>query len=148
MSEFPEWWTDTVTIYNRYEDPQTNIVKWFKHTVTDCFWNDVGQHILIGETKILTDDIICRIPKNEQFLPKYLWLKLPNDKMSEYFTLSSEDILIRGEVDEEIDEYRAGHRLTDILSKYKDLQGCCKIKKVSDNTGDNRGLPHYHIRGI
>ena len=33
MNNYPSWWDTTVTIYNRYEDPQTNLVSWHRHVV-------------------------------------------------------------------------------------------------------------------
>ena len=66
---------------------------WFKHFIPKCFWKDTGNKITVGDTVLETNDIICRIPENPQFVEKYQWLNLPNDEMSKYFTLGEGDII-------------------------------------------------------
>lgn len=148
MSNYPIWWETTLTIYNKYEDPQTQVVKWYRHTVNNCFWKYVGDKLTIGEVVLDTNSIICRIPEDSAFLEKYQWINIPNDEMSNYFTLGNGDIIIKGEVEDEIDEYKSGMRSTDLINKYKGLQGCMEINEVSINVGRGRNNPHYYVRGI
>ena len=84
---------------------------------------------------------------DELFLPKHEWIELPNDEMEEYFTLGKGDIIIRDRVEDEVDEYTSGHKATDLVNKYKDLQGCMTIDKVTINTGGGRGNEHYLVKG-
>ena len=91
---------------------------------------------------------ICRIRKNDAFLEKHEWITKPNDEMSNYFTLAEGDIIVKGEVDDEIDEYTAGQRSTDLIAKYKKLQGCFEIKQWSNDTGGGRGNEHYFTSGV
>lgn len=121
---------------------------WFKHFIPKCFWKDTGNKITVGDTVLETNDIICRIPENPQFVEKYQWLNLPNDEMSKYFTLGEGDIIVKGKVDDVVDEYVKGHRVNDLTNKYKKLQGCMSIEKVGINTGAGRVCPHYYVRGI
>jgi len=148
MNDYPIWWSTTVTIYNRFEDPQTQVVSWFRKTVDNCFWKYVGNKVTVGETVLETNDIICRIPKNDLYLDKYEWINLPNDQMGDYFTLGQGDIIVKDEVDDIINEYQSGVRSTDLISKYKALQGCMEIQEVANNTGVGLGMEHYHVRGI
>lgn len=148
MSNYPVWWDTTITIYNRYEDPQTQLVKWYRTTVTNCFWKHDKTKIVVGKSVIESDSTICRIPENPDFLEKYQWVELPNDMMASKFTLGIGDIVVRGLVNDNIDEYTNGHRATDFLTKYQSLQGCIKIDEISINTGIGRNNPHYFIRGI
>lgn len=147
MNHYGKWWDQTLTVYNKYTDPLTKVVTWHKHVVTNSFWKYVGEKIHVGNTIIETKDIICRIPKREDFMEKYLWLQLPNDEMSNYFTLGENDIIIKGEVDDEVDEYTSGHRSSDLVSKYKALQGCMTINRVAINTDGGRGNEHYYVKG-
>ena len=147
MNSFGSWWNTTVTIYNKFTDPQTNIVRWYRHVVHNAFWRDEGNEITIGNVVLKTDDIICRIRKDDAFLEKHLWIKKPNDEMQNYFTLGAGDIIVKGEVDDEIDEYTAGMRSTDLKKKYKDLQGCMEIRIWANNTGGGRGNEHYYTSG-
>lgn len=147
MNNYPKWWNTTVTIYNRYEDRQTQVITWFRHTVDGCFWKYTGNTVNVGETILETKDIICRIPEQSDFLEKYLWEQLPNDEMSSYFTLGSDDLIIKGAVTDEIDEYVKGKRSTDLLEKYKRLQGCMEVEQVALNVGGGRNEPHYYVKG-
>lgn len=145
---YPIWWDTTVTIYNKFQDPQTQLIRWFKTVVTNVFWKYVGDKVTVGKVSLETDNSICRIREDSRFLPKFQWLQIPNDEMSQFFTLAKGDIIIKGEVDDEINEYESGHRATDIVAKYKELQGCITIEKIAINTGAGRCNPHYYVKGI
>ena len=148
MNNYPSWWNTTITIYNRYEDKQTNLVTWFRHKVDGAFWKYTGDKVVINNTVLETKNIICRIRKDDAFLEKHEWIAIPNDQMSNYFTLSQGDIIVKGEVADEINEYVSGKRSTDLKKKYKDLQGCLEIQEWSNNTGGGRGNEHYFVKGI
>lgn len=147
MNHYPSWWDETITVYNKYSDPVSRLITWHRHVVTDAFWKDIGNKVTIDTTVIETDNIICRMRIDELFLPKHEWIALPNDEMDEYFTLGKGDILVRAEVEDEVDEYVNGHKSTDLINKYKDLQGCMTIEKVTINVGGGRGNEHYLIKG-
>ena len=147
MNHYPSWWNETITVYNRYKDPVSNLIKWHRHVVVGAFWKNIGNKVTIDTTVIETDTIICRMRIDELFLPKHEWINLPNDEMDEYFTLGKGDILVRDRVDDEIDEYTSGHKATDLVNKYKDLQGCMTIDKVTINIGGGRGNEHYLVKG-
>ena len=169
MNIYPVWWDTTLTIYNKFTDPQTQVITWYKHVLTNCFWKYIGNKITIGETIIETNDTICRIPIQQSgeiavagigvvgvttagagslYLDRYIWESLPNDKMADFFTLGVGDIIIKGEVDDIIDEYTSGHRSSDIMAKYKRLQGCIMIEAFSINTGIGRNSEHYYVKGV
>jgi len=147
MNHYPSWWCDTLTVYNKYTDPVTKVITWHRHTIDNCFWKYVGEKVHINNTIIETKDIICRIPKRDDFLPKYQWEQLPNDEMPKYFTLGENDVIINGEVTDEVDEYQAGHRSSDLVKKYKALQGCMTIDRVAINVNGGRGNEHYYVKG-
>lgn len=148
MNNYPIWWDTTVTIFNRHEDIQTQVIRWFKTTVESCFWKYTGDKITIGEVELETNNTICRIPKDDRFLEYYQWVEKPNDTMSNYFTLRPGDIIVKGDVSDTIDEYTSGQRSTDLLKKYKEMQGCITIQEVGINTGPGRCDEHYFVKGI
>ena len=148
MNQYPVWWDTTLTIYNKYEDAQTNVVTWFRKTIDNCFWKYSNNKVTINDTVLDSNNVICRIPENELFKEKYEWLQLPNDEMGNYFTLGQGDIIVKGDVNFEIDEYTKGQRSTDLLARYKALQGCMQIEQFSVNVGAGRCDPHYYIAGI
>lgn len=148
MSDYPIWWDTTITIYNKFEDPQTQMITWFRNVIKNCFWKDVGDKITINQTVLETNNIICRVPENELFLEKYKWIQLPNDKMGNYFTLGQGDIIVKGEVEDVVNEYTSGHRSSDLIAKYKLLQGCMEMQQIAINIGIGRNNPHYYVKGI
>lgn len=144
---FPIWWDTTVTIYNQYMDKQTQLVHWYRTVVTDCFWKFDGSTVTVGDVVLDSKSILCRIPKDDKFLEKQDWIKLPNDEMGNYFTLASGDIIVKGVCEEEIDEYTSGHHSTDLLGKYREYQSCMEVTEFSNNTGIGRNNEHYFARG-
>ena len=148
MSKYPVWWDSTVTIYNKHTDSQTQLVTWYRHTVPGCFWKNVQDKVTLGDTTLETNKIICRIRETNLFKEKYVWVNLPADTKENFFTLGQGDIIIKGEVTDVVDEYVSGYHSSDLIAKYKELQGCFEIEVVSNNTGPGRGLPHYRAQGV
>lgn len=148
MNNYPSWWDTTITIYNKYEDPQTNIVTWYRHVVEGAFWKQTGDKITIGKTVLETNNIICRIRKDKNFLERHEWIKVPNDMMGNYFTIGHGDVIVKGAVEDEINEYTSGTRSSDLKKKYKALQGCMEIQEWANNTGGGRGNEHYFVKGV
>ena len=148
MSNYPDWWDKTITVYNRHEDELTHLVSWYRHTVEGCFYKSVGETVNINNVKLDTNNILCRIPIKAEYLAPYEWAALSNDSKPLYFTLKQGDIIVLGDVSDEISEITPGNRSTDLLKKYKALQGCLIIQEVGDNTGNGLGIKHYHVNGI
>jgi hypothetical protein len=146
VNNYPEWWDSSVTVYNKYEDPATRQITWYKTVLHNCFWKYTGNKIVVGETTLETNTTLCRVPVNTAFLEKYKWEAEPNKQ--KYFTFGTGDIIVKGEVEDTVDEYLAGHRSSDLLTKYKKLQGCMVIEQCATNTGTGRGSEHYYVRGV
>ena len=146
MSNYPIWWEDTITIYNRYEDTQTSLITWHRTVISNCFWKASGNKVNISDVVLDSDNLICRIPKDDRYLNPSDWESLSNDKMSEHFTLKPGDIIVHGEVDDVINEYSQGHRANDLLDKYKYFS-CFTIKTVGVNTGIGKCNEHYYVSG-
>lgn len=146
MSNYPEWWNTTITVYNKYEDPATRQITWYRTVLHNCFWKYTGNKIVVGETAIETNTTLCRVPVNTAFLERYLW----NDTQdkSTHFTLGQGDIIIKGEVADEINEYASGYRSSDILTKYKKYGECMMVEQSAVSAGTGRGLEHYFVRGV
>lgn len=143
---YPAWWDNTLTIYNKFENPLTQQITWFRTVVSDCFWKAAGNKVTMNNSELETDNIIARIPENPKFREYGTWVNIPNDQKSEYFTLTEGDIVVFGEVADEINEYQTGQRSNDLLKKYK-RSGCMQIDGISLNVGTMRVDPHYWIKG-
>ena len=142
---YPPWWDTTLTVYNKYTDPVTDVISWYRHKVENAFWKYTGNKVVINENVIESNDIICRIRKDDAFLENYQWIE--SDEKSEHFTLSKGDIIVKGEVTDEIDEYLKGQHSSDLIRKYKNLQGCLVISEFTINTDGGRCNEHYYVKG-
>lgn len=146
MNNYPKWWDATITLYNKYINPDTKETSWYRHILENCFWKDTNNREIIQDMVLETNYIICRIPKNDLYLPRYEWVNL-EDK-SQNFTFGVGDILVDGSIEEDIDEYSKDMRSSDFLKRHKDIYGCMTIQRFQDDTGSIRNNPHYYIRGI
>lgn len=146
-SLYPMWWDTTITIYNRYEEPQTNFVTWYRNILDSCFFKNTNNNVTIGKTSFETNNIILRIPENKNYMSYGEWICLPESERKNCFTLHQGDIIVKGESDDEIDEYKTGMRSSDLLTKYKNIGICLVISTYQDNTGGGRCTPHYYISG-
>lgn len=146
MSKYPVWWDTTITVYNKHTDATTNVTTWYRTKLTGCFWKYVRNKAKLGETTLETESTVCRIPQNVTFMEKHLWEAL-KDK-SGTFTLGRGDIIVKGEVTDTINEYQSGSRSTDLIAKYKELQGCIEIDTVALDDGPGRCMPHYRVQGM
>lgn len=148
MNTYASWWDDTVTLYNKYIEPGTNRVKWYRHIITDCFYKHTVEKMTVGKTTIDTDSTICRIRVSDLFVDKKTWLTLSDNEKSEKFTLGVGDIIVADETDFEIDDYQKDHRASDLIKQNKEWPGCFTIETVNINVGGGRGNEHYHVKGV
>ena len=148
MSKYPSWWNQSVTVYNKFENPETREITWYKTILHNCFWKYTENRLSVNDTVIETNATICRVPVKHAFKERYEWEQLSEQEKSTYFTFGTGDIIVRGEVDDTIDEYATNHRSSDLLKKYKRLQGCMVVERCSVNTGTGRGCEHYYVRGV
>lgn len=145
---YPVWWDKTVTLYNKYENPTTKEITWYRTVLKNCFWKYVGVRA-INKLKSLDEaSIICRIPSNDKFVEKIDWYELDETKRAELFTVGREDIVVLGEVDDIIDEYVKDMRSTDLISKYSRFDKVMTITEFSIDVGQGRACEHYRLGGI
>lgn len=148
VNNYPIWWDQSITVFNKFEHPETRVITWYKTTLSGCFWKYTENQITIGETVLESAVTLCRVPINEMFKERYEWEQLLPTQRSDYFTFGPGDILVRGAVDDEVNEYVSGQRSSDLLKKYKKLQGCMVVQRCSINTGEGRGNEHYLVKGV
>lgn len=96
---------------------------------------------------VLTENktIICRIPQDKRYLDKRAWNDLETKEGR--FTLANGDIIILGDVEEEIDDYTSGKRHTDLIAKYKVYDECLEVDTYVNNVQAGVDLNHYRIVG-
>lgn len=139
-----DFWNKTITLYNKSEDIQTGVISWNRHVLYNCFVKRTNSKINVGNVQLQTDNTIIRILEQSNFILPYEWQNLPNDRMKETITLQAGDLIILGDVSDDIDEYTGGQRSTDIIAKYSVL-GSVFVSSVNINAD----LPnkHYLVMG-
>lgn len=146
-TSYPPWWNVTITLYNHYVDKTTQLTTWYRTVLKNCFFQNQYEVTVGGETIGRTNSTIVRIPQNYIYKDYADWYTGEKTSLDKYFTLRQGDIIIRGEVDDIIDETKKGMYSTDIVAKYKDLGLCTQIEAYQNNTGGGRGTPHYKVIG-
>ena len=134
-----DFWNKTITLYNKSEDIQTGVISWNRHVLYNCFVKRTNSKINVGNVQLQTDNTIIRILEQSNFILPYEWQNLPNDRMKETITLQAGDLIILGDVSDDIDEYTGGQRSTDIIAKYSVL-GSVFVSSVNINAD----LPNKH----
>lgn len=140
---YPVWWNTVVTLYNKYES-NSGEVTWYRTVLEGCFWKYETDYDRVDNVTQMTKVLLCRVRKSDDFLEDFEWYEV-SDKSS-YFTFNEGDILVKGEVDDEISEYTNGSRSSDLLKKYKNR--CAEITECKINVGEGRVCEHYLVRGI
>lgn len=82
---------------------------------------------------------------DKRYVENYVFNELAD--VSNRFTLNTGDIIVLGEVTDEIDDYVKGQRASDLIAKYKKLQGCIEIESFTIDTGISRCCEHYLVNG-
>jgi hypothetical protein len=152
MSKVFPWWDKTITLYNKYVDPTTQAISWYRTVIEDCFWKNVNNTYYVGTrgisttgVKLETKEIVCRIPEDERYVDRQTWEEL--DDRTENFTIGNGDIIVLGEVDDVIDETIKGQRSTDLVTKYKKYDSCLMVDTYVINTYTGVSLKHYRVVG-
>lgn len=144
---YPPWWNTTITLYNHYIDNTTQLTTWYRTVIRNCFFQNEYDITVGGQTIGRSNSTVVRIPENYIYKDYAQWATDGKDKLSNYFTLQQGDIIIRGEVDDVIDETKRGMFSSDIAEKYKRLGLCTLVQAYQNNTGGGRGTPHYKVIG-
>lgn len=144
MSNYPSWWSTTITLYNKYTNTETQEVRWKRTVLTNCFITVSRELTTLnnGASQAYRNVIVCRIPKNTKYVDAYSWSI--DVAQTSKFTLQDGDIIVKGKVTDEIDEYTKGSRATDLVDKYK-AKGVFRIGMIQDNSDSVRNLPHYYV---
>ena len=129
--------TDTITLYNHYADGSDKAKHgWMRTVLRNYYFGTVSAAKSRNLSKDGSDSFVCRIPQSPRFTSLY-------QGVVGTFTLSPGDIIIKGDVSDEISDTN-GNRPADILCKYRG--NAFTVQNVSINTH----LPftqHYRASG-
>lgn len=129
-----------ITLYNHYYDKDTRLDKW-KKTVIHGVHFYVDHKVSVGDNGVNSADIYkIRIPVDADIQGEYLseddWIARGENVMGRW-TLQSDDIVVLGECDMNIDRPA---QLKEAGRRY------CKVTSWSDNRFGV--LPHWRIGGV
>lgn len=138
-------YTHTITLYNclRSSDSPDKREKWYRHIINSCFYKCTLTDIQNGTQITKSSTYTVRVPETSKYRPYCEWKKLSDDERRQYFTFSTDDIVVYGECMEEI-EGTQGKTAAQFMLRNK--PDSFKITAVSDNTR-NRFARHYRLGG-
>lgn len=140
--------TDIMTVYNFFRDPETEKEVWNRTKVKGVQWSHNKSEVstsngIQAESKVerITIDF-ARAYGNKAYLPPNEYRKLSSEEVTDYWTLDAktgQDMLVLGESNHEISRQ---YKLSDLQ---KDFQYAVTVTAVSDN----RNRPRLkHIKAV
>lgn len=136
---------DTVTIWNRYRDPNTKKDSWYRHVVQNCSWESEIISGVNGTGAVTGSAYTVQIDQNPNYRDKRTWDALDATGKVLYFTLTPGELIALGDVAFTIDGI-AGHTESD--AKIALTPDIFTIKVVGDETESYKRAPHYEIAGV
>lgn len=130
----------TITILNKLRsiDSATKQDVWYKSVVPLCAWSQYSESAISGDTVSIGGHFIVRVPKQANFLPYSEWKDNPDG----HLTFSVGDIIIKGEIDDDI---ITANTVPRIFQKY--LPDAFYVKVFQNNTGTIPLAEHYRVEG-
>lgn len=124
-----------ITLYNHYYDKDTRLDKWHRTVIRGVHFY-VDHKVSVGDNGLNSADVYkIRIPEDADYQGAYVsedeWIAL-GQNVSGKWTLQSDDLVVLGECDLDID-------------RPAQLKRYCKVTSWSDNRFG--GLPHWRIGG-
>ena len=140
--------TDTMTVYNHRQDPDTEKDTWSRSVIRGVQWSHNKTEVSTSggvQTEIKVESITIDFQRaygNKPYLPPNEYRKLSADEVSDYWTLDAkcgQDVLVLGETEKDISR---AYKIADLM---KDFQYAVTVTSVSDN----RNRPRLkHIKAV
>ena len=140
--------TDTMTVYNHRQDPDTEKDTWSRSVIRGVQWSHNKTEVSTSggvQTEIKVESITIDFQRaygNKPYLPPNEYRKLLADEVSDYWTLDAkcgQDVLVLGETEQDISR---AYKIADLM---KDFQYAVTVTAVSDN----RNRPRLkHIKAV
>lgn len=129
--------TDVMTVYNYYRNPDTGKENWNKTVVKGVQWSHNKNEVTISgnvqtESRVekITVDFQRTYRENKLYLPPQEYAKLPDEKRNNYWTLDAKqgkDVIVLGISEKEIGR---DYRISELSN---DFQYAVTVTAVSDN---------------
>ena len=130
----------TITVFNRLsaKDSLTGKDVWYRKVLTECSFVGSVVRNASGNTVSVGNAYVCRIPKNESYLPYSEW----KNAADTHFTLNVGDYVFLGKITDTV----TPNTIQSVYQQHKDT--AFQIKAFSDNTGMVKRLEHYRVDGV
>lgn len=142
--------TDVITVYNHYRDPETEEESWIPTVIRGVQWSHNKKEVIVTDgvqTESKAERITIDFGRsygNKPYLEPSLYRKLDNESRKEHWTLDCLellDVVVLGVSDKEI---VGGYRVSDLR---RDFQYVGTVKSVSDNRNRSR-LKHIKVVAV
>lgn len=128
-----------ITIYNRYYDNVTGM-DMYQRTIIECVnWQGKRNGTVTDKGLLLSDSTLIFIDKLDNYVSPKRFAKLSDLERTNYFTFSTGDKIVKGEVTFEVTGIKP-YRIADLESEFDDV---IDIKSV-DTTLPN----HIEVEGV
>lgn len=136
-------YNQTITLYNclSAHDNDDSVDKWQRTVLENCFYKSETTEVQSGTQATKANTYTVRIPctENTKYKSYNEWKNLSNEERTNYFTLSDNDIVVKGVCVDEIEG-------SSVVILQKNKPDAFKITSVSDNTSHRMGK-HYRVGG-
>lgn len=141
--------TDTMTVYNHRQDPDTEKDTWSRSVIRGVQWSHNKTEVSTSggvQTEIKVESITIDFQRsygNKPYLPPNEYRKLSAEECVKYWTLDAkcgQDVLVLGETEQDISR---AYKIADLM---KDFQYAVTVTAVSDNRNRKR-LKHIKAVG-
>lgn len=134
---------EDITIYNKWYNRETRLDEWIRTQISGVSWHS-GQAVTVGDKGLFSaNTYTVRIPVSstpcgiEFVLPENYSVK-EKSSLSEFWTIQSGDIVVKGLVDDEI------KKASDITQKYSNA---FVVTGWKDNRRGPLSTQHWRIDG-
>ena len=141
--------TDTMTVYNHRQDPDTEKDTWIRSVIRGVQWSHNKTEVSTSggvQTESKFESITIDFQRsygNKPYLPPNEYRKLSAEECVKYWTLDAkcgQDVLVLGETEQDISR---AYKIADLM---KDFQYAVTVTAVSDNRNRKR-LKHIKAVG-
>ena len=142
MISLNEMYKETVTIFNKLKgvDALSKQDIWYKRVLTGVGWYTKSVSSVTGSTVNIGSKIQVLIPNNKGYIPYNIWKG--NGLQTTGFTLSLNDYIVRGIVEEEV----TAQTITKVLAAYE--PNVCQIRGIRELPSRGIEFIQFSIEGV
>lgn len=136
----------TITVFNCLKGADSSDGKkdvWQRTVLRDCYYKSVINRVEEGKSVRMVNTYIVRIPESGKYRPYSEWSSLSRPVRQGYFTLHTDDIIVKGECSETLTG-TSPNTASEFLKRKK--PNAFVITAISDNT-QSRHAKHYRAGG-